>query len=80
MSAEVCPYCQHGKQNKPLFEDRVVYEPDEMEKIVTIEEYGGRYSLGRYSLEIETYSLTASACISIPINFCPVCGRKLPDD
>ena len=42
MSAEVCPYCQHGKQNKPLFEARVVYEPDEMEKIVTIEEYGGR--------------------------------------
>lgn len=75
MSAVVCPYCQRGKQNKPLFENRVVYEPDEMEKIVTIEEYGGRYSL-----EIETYSLTASACISIPINFCPICGRKLIDD
>ena len=75
MSAEVCPYCQHGKQNKPLFEDRVVYEPDEMEKTIVIDEYGGRYSL-----EIETYSLTASACISIPISFCPVCGRKLIDD
>ena len=49
-----------------------------MEKIVAIEKSCGKY--GEYAIEVEADSPIASAYIHIPINFCPICGRKLIDD
>jgi hypothetical protein len=66
---DICPYCQKGRLNA-LLNDKTSQDTD---LSVYVGYLGDALIAKHYDLEGDT----SDAVDVIPINFCPMCGRKL---
>lgn len=66
---DICPYCQKGRLNALLNAETSV----QTDLSVYVGYLGDAIIAKHYDIEGETYD----AVDVVPINFCPMCGRKL---